>query len=146
MSYSEFPGPIVVNFKKCAIVRAQTHDRINIFRAIAECLGKDKDEVIHDFYALNEVGYGCRSTRNWVVAFQFHIMGSDKKKIVVNDHVCKCFDYICVLYWWLLLIVKDFCSVYDVAIVCGEKANRGKDLNIIKVLADSKKLKVFLYI
>ena len=96
--YSEFPGPIVVNFKKCAIVRAQTHDRINIFRAIAECLGKDKDEVIRDFYALNEVGYGCRSTRDWVSAFKFHMMGNDKKKIIVNDNVCKCFDFICVLY------------------------------------------------
>ena len=41
-------------------------------------------------------------------------------------------------------IVRDFCSVYDVAIVCGEKANRGEDLNIFKVLGGAEKLKVFL--
>ena len=94
--YSDFPGPIAINFKKCSIVRAQTHDRINIFRAISECLGKDKDEVIRDFYALND--YGSRSTRDWVTAFKFHVMGGDKKKILVNDNVCKSFDYIYVLY------------------------------------------------
>ena len=31
-------------------------------------------------------------------------------------------------------IVRDFCSVYDVAIVCGEKANRGEDLNIVNTI------------
>jgi len=98
-NYSDFTGgPIVISFKKYAKVCPQTHDRINIFRAIAACLGKDKDDIIRDFYALNEVRYICRSTRNWVAAFQFHMMGKDKKKIIVGDNVCKYYDYICVLY------------------------------------------------
>ena len=98
-SYSDFTGgPICIRFKKCSIVRAQIHDRLNIFRAIAECLGKDKDDIIRDFYALKEVRYIRRSTRDWVAAFQFHMMGKDKKKIVVSDNVCKSYDYICVLY------------------------------------------------
>jgi len=102
MSYSNYSdytgGPILIRFKKYSKVCAQTHDRINIFRAIAACLGKDKDDINRDFYALNAVPYISRSTRDWVAAFQFHMMGKDKKKIVVSDNVCKSYDYICVLY------------------------------------------------
>ena len=54
--------------------------------------------------------------------------------------------FVFIFLFMTFVIVKHYASVYDMAIVCCKYSNKGKDLTVLKVLADAKKLNVILCI